>query len=91
MLRPTPSVQVRKKKYPRLEPRGLAREEAAFYVGVSPTKFDEMVKDARMPDPRAVDGRRVWCRIEIDEAFDALPRAGKTGAAEDPWLRDLAA
>lgn len=31
--------------------RGLRREEAARYVGISPTKFDELVTDGRMPEP----------------------------------------
>src|SRR5262245_23845078 len=32
-------------------PLGLSRVAAAFYVGVSPTKFDQMIKDGRMPKP----------------------------------------
>lgn len=35
--------------------RGLNREEAAIYVGVGTTKFDEMVNDGRMPKPKRVD------------------------------------
>jgi predicted DNA-binding transcriptional regulator AlpA len=54
-------------------PRGLSREEAARYIGVGPTKFDEMVKDRRMPKPKRVDGRTVWDRIAIDMAFNDLP------------------
>ena len=38
-------------------PRGMSREEAARWVGVSTTKFDELVKDRRMPRPKRVDGR----------------------------------
>jgi len=33
--------------------RGLSRVESAIYVGVSPTLFDQMVKDGRMPAPKA--------------------------------------
>src|SRR5215468_8792122 len=40
--------------------RGLNREQAAFYVGISPTKFDELVKDGRMPKPKRIDNRRIW-------------------------------
>lgn len=54
-------------------PRGLCREEAARYIGVGSTKFDEMVKDGRMPKPKVVDGRRVWDRIALDAAFTSLP------------------
>jgi predicted DNA-binding transcriptional regulator AlpA len=38
-------------------PRGLSRQEAARYVGVGITKFDQMVADRRMPKPKKVDGR----------------------------------
>jgi predicted DNA-binding transcriptional regulator AlpA len=54
-------------------PRGLSRVQAAAYVGVSPSKFDEMVEDERMPRPREVDKRLLWDRLELDEAFSALP------------------
>jgi excisionase family DNA binding protein len=57
-------------------PRGLSREEAARYVGVGTTKFDEMVKDGRMPKPKRVDGRTVWDRIALDAAFTDLPDEG---------------
>lgn len=57
---------------PSLPPRGLNREAAAAYIGVGTTKFDEMVKDGRMPQPIQVDGRRLWDRRAIDRAFDVL-------------------
>lgn len=56
-----------------LPPRGLSREEAAAYVGVSPTLFDIMVKDGRMPKPKRINSRTVWDIRQIDKAFDALP------------------
>lgn len=55
-----------------LAPRGLSRVQAAEYVGVSPTKFDELVKDGRMPRPKQVDARTIWDRVQLDEAFSAL-------------------
>jgi hypothetical protein len=36
-------------------PRGLSRIEAARYVGVSPSLFDQMVKDGRMPGPKRIN------------------------------------
>jgi predicted DNA-binding transcriptional regulator AlpA len=54
-------------------PRGLSRQDSARYVGVGTTKFDEMVKDGRMPKPKRVDGRMVWDRVAIDIAFTDLP------------------
>lgn len=57
-------------------PRGLNREEAARYVGVSASKFDEMVADRRMPRPKRVDGRVIWDRIALDAHFSDLPEHG---------------
>jgi len=57
-------------------PRGLSREEAARYIGVGPTKFDEMVKDGRMPKPKRLDGRTVWDRLAVDLAFTDIPEDG---------------
>lgn len=52
--------------------RGLRRREAAQYVAVSPTKFDELVGDGRMPQPLKVDGCVIWDIRDLDAAFDAL-------------------
>jgi predicted DNA-binding transcriptional regulator AlpA len=60
-----------------LPPRGLSRVLAAAYIGVSPTKFDELVADRRMPKAIRIDGRRVWDRLKIDEAFAALDEDGE--------------
>ena len=54
--------------------RGLNRKEAAEYIGVGSTKFDELVKVKRMPAPRLLDKRVIWDREELDEFFDRLPR-----------------
>ena len=58
-----------------LPPRGMSRMEAARYVGVGTTLFDELVADGRMPKPRRVNSRTIWDREELDNAFDALPQA----------------
>lgn len=58
-------------------PRGLSRDEAARYIGVGSTKFDELVKDGRMPKPKRLDGRAVWDRVALDMAFTDLPEDGK--------------
>lgn len=57
-------------------PRALSREEAARYIGVGSTKFDEMVQDRRMPRPKRVDGRVLWDRLALDMAFSDLPEDG---------------
>lgn len=61
-----------------LDPRGLSREVAAGYVGVSPSLFTMMVEDGRMPRPRIANARRIWDRHELDAAIDALPHDGET-------------
>jgi hypothetical protein len=54
--------------------RGLSRTEAALYLGISPSKFDELVKDGRVSRPRLIDTRKVWDVFELDLAFEELPR-----------------
>jgi predicted DNA-binding transcriptional regulator AlpA len=70
---------------PSLPPRGLSRVQSAEYIGISPTKFDELVADGRMPKPKRVDGRVIWDRVKLDEAFVALDEDGTTPANE--WDR----
>jgi predicted DNA-binding transcriptional regulator AlpA len=67
-----------------LPPCGLSREKAAAYVGVSPSLFDMLIKDGRMPGPIRINSRVVWDRLKLDAAFEAL---GDTdaGSTEDEW------
>ncbi len=67
-----------------LPPRGLCREVAAAYIGISGTKFDELVRSGSMPKPRIVGARRLWDRPELDLAFSNLPHADENGAL-NPW------
>jgi len=53
-------------------PRGLRRDDAAAYIGVSATKFDEWVKRAVMPRPKRQDGVVLWDRDRLDQSFDAM-------------------
>lgn len=61
--------------------RGMSRAEAAIYVGISSSKFDQLVADGRMPGPRRIDARKVWDVRDLDAAFSALP----TAQEENPW------
>jgi predicted DNA-binding transcriptional regulator AlpA len=63
---------------------GFNREQSAEYIGVSPTQFDELVADGRMPKPKRIDGRVVWDRLQLDLAFAALPDADGRG---DIWSK----
>ena len=58
---------------PQLAPRGLCREAAAQYVGVSAAKFDQLVDAGDMPGPKTIGSRKVWDREALDVAFVALP------------------
>jgi predicted DNA-binding transcriptional regulator AlpA len=53
-------------------PRGLSRAQAAEYIGMSPTKFDELVGDGQMPKPARCGRRLLWDRRQINRALDAL-------------------
>ena len=64
-----------------LPKRGLSRTEAAHYVGVGASKFDEMVKDGRMPQPIQIDRRVIWDCRKLDLAFEEL----SSNVDANPW------
>lgn len=59
--------------------RGFNRIEAAAYIGISPTKFDQLVGDGRLPKAKQIDGRKVWDVRELDPAFEEL------GSIDTSW------
>ena len=59
-------------------PRGLRRRDAAAYVALGVSKFDQLVADGRMPPPKKADKVSVWDREQLDEAFDRLPTKAET-------------
>ena len=67
-----------------LPPRGLSREQAAAYVGISPSLFDMLIKDGRMPGPKRINSRVVWDRLKLDAAFEALADTAD-GSTDDEW------
>jgi hypothetical protein len=56
-------------------PRGLRVDRAAAYCGIGKTKFLELVDSKRMPAPLTFDGIKVWDRLDLDAAFDAIKTA----------------
>jgi hypothetical protein len=54
--------------------RGLSREEAAMYLGISASDFDELRAAGRIEAPRLIKSRKLWDIRELDMAFDELPR-----------------
>ena len=81
--RPRPDERRRPLSETRPVPRrGLSRTEAAMYVGVSPSKFDELRKYSRISPPRLIDGRKVWDVLDLDRDFEAFPVEGNV---EEDW------
>ena len=65
---------------------GLPELEAAAAIGVSTTKFREMVEKKLMPQPRTADGKLVYDIDELRAAFKALPHRGENAEREvDTW------
>ena len=62
---------------------GLSRAEAAEYIGVGVSLFDQMVADGRMPKPKLINSRKVWQRQRLDQAFAELPEEGQESSS--PW------
>jgi len=70
-----------------LPPRGLSRVEAAAYLDVSPTFFDQLVADRLMPRAKRLGRRCLRGRIQLDAAFTALPNDGEENRADDAWAK----
>lgn len=56
-------------------PYAMKDREAARYVGVSVSKFRQLVNDGRMPKPRKIDRNSIWCRRDLEDAVDELANA----------------
>jgi hypothetical protein len=67
--------------------RGLSRVEAAAYIGVSPSKFDELRKANRIAPPKVLDGRLIFTVERLDEFLDALPDENQT--SNEDWTTSL--
>ncbi len=50
--------------------RGLNRQRAAHYIGISASLFDELIEEGRLPKPIRIRSRTVWDIRQLDEAFD---------------------
>jgi hypothetical protein len=67
--------------------RGLSRTEAAVYLGISASKFDELRKAHRIAPPKVLDGRLIFTVERLDEFLDSLP--DEDGASNDEWTASL--
>lgn len=61
--------------------RGLRRDVAARYLGVSPTKFDQLVLKGEAPQPKLLGGVKVWDRLALDAVFGDGPPPEE----RNPW------
>ncbi len=69
-----------------IEPIGLSRAEAAHFVGVGATLFDDLVRDGRMPRPKRINSRTVWYRRDVETSFRTLLESEVGG--KNPWVDD---
>ena len=77
-----PSGRAAHKEMVWLPRRGLSRVESALYWGISPSKFDQLWKEGRVPPPRLIDGRKVWDVRELDIAFEEFPLESNDNAED---------
>ncbi|RTL86444.1 MAG: AlpA family phage regulatory protein [Hyphomicrobiales bacterium] len=68
-------------------PRLLRRERAAAYLDISPSHFDKLVREGRLPQPKKLDERtKGWDTHDLDVHIDHLPYAGGSVAnAPSDW------
>lgn len=55
-----------------IEPRLLRQPDAARYVGMSESKFCELVKRDVFPQGVQIDSIRLWDRVKLDRRIDRL-------------------
>ena len=58
-------------------PFAVGREAAAALISISPSFFDKLVGDGRMPQPRDLDTRVLWDPEEVKAAWRAIPKRGQ--------------
>jgi hypothetical protein len=54
--------------------RAFPRSDAAYYLGIGISKFDQYVSEGRISPPRMADTKPLWDIRDLDEAFENLPR-----------------
>jgi hypothetical protein len=87
MPRPPAQAERRLTAIRPMQSRGLSRVEAAAYIGVSPSKFDQLRHSGRIPPPKVLDGRLIFTVERLDEFIDALPEENQTDS--DDWTASL--
>jgi len=69
-----------------LPPRLLTHGMAAAYLSLSSYGFDCLVAQGKLPLPKIVGSRRLWCRMALDRAADSFPdKNGRSNDADERW------
>ena len=68
------------RRAPSWPPRALQAEQAAYYVGLSTTTFQEVVAQD-VPSVQLTEKRRAWLREDLDAWLDV--RAGKMAPSQN--------
>jgi hypothetical protein len=62
----------------------MKAERAAAYLDMSRSKFLELVESGRLPQPKVIDGIRIWDRLALDTAFSEFPERNDDGSVGRP-------
>lgn len=49
---------------------------------MSPGTFDRLVAEGKMPGPKEIGTRRIYDRVQLDQAFDALSDGPEGGPSD---------
>ncbi|MCI4661040.1 MAG: hypothetical protein MRY63_04350 [Neomegalonema sp.] len=66
-----------------LPPLALSASQAAEYIGVGLTLWNELVADGIMPPAKQIRSRRLWDRRAVEQAFALLSESDI--AARSDW------
>jgi hypothetical protein len=77
---------------PGLTPRGLTREAAAAYVGLSPAAFDKARLENKYPGPTLPGGRYDLVLLELAmDRLSGILTASEAASPLDAWRRSRGA
>ena len=58
-------------------PRAMRADRAAAYLGISKSKFLELVNWGRLPKPLKIDEITSWDRFDLDAAYESMKDQGE--------------
>lgn len=66
----------------------IRRKQAAAELGISATKFDDLVHRGLLPKPFKIDGCTLWDWEDLREAYEELRQGALAiNREENPWDR----